>query len=277
MTTKLPFAELHAFCDGDAPHTGNPAAVVALEDELDDETLAGIARSNNLSETAYLLADGADHWRLRWFTPGAEVDFCGHATLAAGAWLLGNGSVAGDVASFSTRSGPMSVTRTATPGLYAMDFPAIAVKRLENRPDGIDGLGVGAVEVFELVRAEPWPWYLAVFDSARTVAALSPDFRRLKESGALWSATAAGGTGSDFVSRLFAPAIGIDEDPVTGSAHCALAPFWAERLGKDVLSARQTGPRPGHLIVKAGSAAPADGRVGLEGRARLFVEGRLYL
>ncbi|AZU02893.1 phenazine biosynthesis protein [Glycocaulis alkaliphilus] len=110
--TSLPFAELHAFCDGDAPHTGNPAAVVLLEGELDDETLAGIARSNNLSETAYLLADGEDHWQLRWFTPGAEVDFCGHATLAAGAWLLGNGRTAGDIARFSTRSGPMSVARS---------------------------------------------------------------------------------------------------------------------------------------------------------------------
>ncbi|MGY6662108.1 MAG: PhzF family phenazine biosynthesis protein [Glycocaulis sp.] len=275
--TSLPFAELHAFCDGDVPHTGNPAAVVLLAGELDDETLAGIARSNNLSETAYLLADGEDHWRLRWFTPGAEVDFCGHATLAAGAWLLGNGRTAGDIARFSTRSGPMSVARTATPGLYAMDFPAIPVKRLESPPEGIKGLGAEPAEVFELVRAEPWPWYMVVYDSAEAVNALEPDQRVLKDSGALWTVTAPGGDGTDFVSRLFAPAIGIDEDPVTGSAHCALAPFWAERLGKDLLNARQTGPRPGHLVVKAGRASPGTGRVGLEGRARLFVEGQLYL
>lgn len=275
--TSLSFAELHAFCDGDAPHTGNPAAVVLLEGELDDETLAGIARSNNLSETAYLRADGEDHWRLRWFTPGAEVDFCGHATLAAGAWLLGNGRSAGDVARFSTRSGLMSVARTATPGLYAMDFPAIAVKRVENAPEGIDGLGAKAAEVFELVRAEPWPWYMVVYDSADAVRTLEPDQRVLKDSGALWSVTAPGGDGTDFVSRLFAPAIGIDEDPVTGSAHCALGPFWAERLDKDVLNARQNGPRPGHLVVKARRAAPGTGRVALEGRARLFVEGQLHL
>ncbi|WP_439632801.1 PhzF family phenazine biosynthesis protein [Glycocaulis sp.] len=275
--TSLPFAELHAFCDGDAPHTGNPAAVVLLEGELDDETLAGIARSNNLSETAYLLADGEDHWQLRWFTPGAEVDFCGHATLAAGAWLLGNGGTAGDIARFSTRSGPMSVARTGEPGVYAMDFPAIAVKRLEGSPEGIKGLGAEPAEVFELVRAEPWPWYMVVYDSAEAVNALEPDQRVLKDSGALWTVTAPGGDGTDFVSRLFAPAIGIDEDPVTGSAHCALAPFWAERLGKDLLNARQIGPRPGHLVVKAGRASPGTGRVGLEGRARLFVEGQLYL
>lgn len=275
--TGLPFAELHAFCDGDAPHTGNPAAVVLLDEALDDAALAGIARSNNLSETAYLLAEGEDRWRLRWFTPGAEVDFCGHATLASGAWLLGNGRVKGDIARFSTRSGPMSVARTDAPGRYAMDFPAIAVKRLDTFPGGIAGLGGDEpLEVFELVRAEPWPWYMVVYEQAQSVNALQPDMRALKESGALWSVTAPGGAGSDFVSRLFAPAIGIDEDPVTGSAHCALGPFWAGRLGRDVLTARQTGPRPGALQVKAGEAAPAKGRVGLEGRARPFVEGRIF-
>ncbi|MFN7177044.1 MAG: PhzF family phenazine biosynthesis protein [Thermaurantiacus sp.] len=276
--TALPFAELHAFCDGDAPHTGNPAAVVLLETPLADADLAGIARSNNLSETAYLLAEGEDHWRLRWFTPGAEVDFCGHATLAAGAWLLGSGRVQGDMARFSTRSGAMSVARTAQPGVYAMDFPAISVKRLEAFPDATPALGGPApLEVFELVRAEPWPWYMVVYDSAQTLAALAPGMARLKESGALWTVTAPGGEGSDFVSRLFAPPIGIDEDPVTGSAHCALGPFWAERLGREVLTARQTGPRPGALQVRTGSAAPGAGRVGLEGRARPFVEGVLHL
>lgn len=276
--TALPFAELHAFCDGDAPHTGNPAAVVLLENPLDDADLAGIARSNNLSETAYLLAEGADHWRLRWFTPGAEVDFCGHATLAAGAWLLASGRVHGDIARFSTRSGAMSVARTGEPGICAMDFPAISVKRLAVFPDAVASLGgPAALEVFELVRAEPWPWYMVVWDSAQTVNALQPDMRALKESGALWTVTAPGGEGSDFVSRLFAPAIGIDEDPVTGSAHCALGPFWAERLGRDVLTARQTGPRPGTVAVRTGAAAPAPGRVGLEGRARLFVEGVIHL
>ncbi|KPP82256.1 MAG: putative isomerase yddE, PhzC-PhzF family [Oceanicaulis sp. HLUCCA04] len=276
--TTLPFAELHAFCDGDAPHTGNPAAVVLLDEPLDDETLAGIARSNNLSETAYLLAEAEDHWSLRWFTPGAEVDFCGHATLASGAWLLDHGRVKGDAARFSTRSGPMSVARTGTPGRYAMDFPAIDVKRLDAFPGGIAGLGgASPAEVYELVRAEPWPWYMVVYEAAQSVTALQPDMRILKESGALWSVTAPGGEGSDFVSRLFAPAIGIDEDPVTGSAHCALGPFWAGRLGRDVLAARQTGPRPGEIHVRAGRAAPAKGRVGLEGRARPFVEGRITL
>lgn len=276
--TTLPFAELHAFCDGAAPHTGNPAAVVLLDAPLDDSALAGIARSNNLSETAYLLAEGEDHWQLRWFTPGAEVDFCGHATLASGAWLLASGRVNGATARFSTRSGPMSVARNQTPGLYGMDFPAIAVKRLDDSPEGLAGLGGPAPrEVFELVRAEPWPWYMVVYDSAEAVAALSPDMRRLKDSGALWSVTAAGGEGTDFVSRLFAPAIGIDEDPVTGSAHCALGPFWAERLGKDEMAARQNGPRPGEVFVRLGAAGPGEGRVGLEGRARLFVEGVLHL
>lgn len=275
--TALPFAELHAFCDGDAPHTGNPAAVVLLERELDDAILAGIARSNNLSETAYLLPEAEDRWSLRWFTPGVEVDFCGHATLAAGAWLLAGGHVTGGTARFSTRSGPMAVARTAQADVYAMDFPAIDVRRLPDLPEGWDGLGARPAEVWELVRAEPWPWYLAVYDSAGEVNGLQPDQRRLKESGALWSVTAPGGEGSDFVSRLFAPAIGIDEDPVTGSAHCALGPFWAERLGRDVMTARQTGPRPGTVRVRAGQAAPAKGRVGLEGRARPFVDGQLFL
>lgn len=275
---SLPFAELHAFCDGDVPHTGNPAGVVLMDAPLDGATLAGIARSNNLSETAYLLADGEDHWQLRWFTPGAEVDFCGHATLAAGAWLLGTGRTAGDAARFYTRSGPMSVTRTGVPGVYAMDFPAIAVTRLDALPDALAALGGPApAGIWQLVRAEPWPWYMVVYDSAEAVSALEPDMRALKESGALWTVTAPGGEGSDFVSRLFAPAIGIDEDPVTGSAHCALGPFWAERLGRDVLTARQTGPRPGTVGVRTGVAAPRAGRVGLEGRARPFVEGVVYL
>jgi len=179
---------------------------------------------------------------------------------------------------FSTRSGPMSVARTGTPGRYAMDFPAIDVKRLDAFPGGIAGLGgASPAEVYELVRAEPWPWYMVVYEAAQSVTALQPDMRILKESGALWSVTAPGGEGSDFVSRLFAPAIGIDEDPVTGSAHCALGPFWAGRLGRDVLAARQTGPRPGEIHVRAGRAAPAKGRVGLEGRARPFVEGRITL
>ncbi|MGP1274012.1 MAG: PhzF family phenazine biosynthesis protein [Caulobacterales bacterium] len=275
--TSLPFAELHAFCDGDAPHTGNPAAVVLLDHMLGDDALVGIARSNNLSETAYLLPEKEDHWSLRWFTPGAEVDFCGHATLAAGAWLLSGDHVKGQAAHFSTRSGPMSVARTGEPGLYAMDFPAIALKAPGQHPAELVALGGDPVEVWELDRAEPWPWYLVVYKTAGAVNALQPDLARLKASNALWSVTAPGGEGSDFVSRLFAPSIGIDEDPVTGSAHCALGPFWAERLGREVLTARQTGPRPGAVQLRTGSSAPAKGRVGLEGRARPFIEGRLFL
>lgn len=273
MVAGLPFAELHAFPDGDAPHSGNPAAVVLLDSPLDDAMLAGLARSNNLSETAYLLAGAeADAWHLRWFTPGNEVDLCGHATLASAVWLFEEGHVAGDAARFDTRSGRLIVTRAGT-HRYAMDFPVIGYERAAPAPGIAEAMGAGApLEAYEIEPIHGARYQMFVYESESVIAGLAPDFRALEERGVNIVATAKGDS-ADFVSRFFCPAAGITEDPVTGSAHCTLAPYWADALGRKRLTARQIGPRPGALEVELREG----GRVALFGTARRFIDGRIFV
>ncbi|MGJ3230173.1 MAG: PhzF family phenazine biosynthesis protein [Oceanicaulis sp.] len=270
--TTLAYSELHAFPDGDRPHSGNPAGVCPLDAFLDDRDLLGIAQSNNLSETAYLVpAAEQDAWSLRWFTPGCEVDLCGHATLAAGAYLFEEGRVAGDVARFDTRSGRLEVRREAA-GRYAVNFPAVPARPGEAAPGVIDALGAAAEAVFEIDPIHGSRYQMLVFAGEAEVAALQPDYSALKRTGVNVLATTRGAD-SDVASRFFCPGAGIDEDPVTGSAHCTLAPFWAERLGRTELSARQIGPRPGALTMRA----EPDGRVTLIGTARRFLDGVIRL
>jgi PhzF family phenazine biosynthesis protein len=265
---EIPYAERHAFPDGDTPHTGNPAGVARLAKALPDADLLGIAQSNNLSETAFLLAkDQADLWDLRWFTPEYEVDLCGHATLAAAAVLFDAGQVKGGEAAFDTRSGRLTVTKLDD-GRLAMDFPEVAYRPGQADERALAALGAKPVEAFEIDPIHGSRYQMLVFTNEAEIARLQPDFGEIKRSGVNLIATAKGDS-ADFVSRFFAPVAGVDEDPVTGSAHCTLGPFWADRLGQSRLTARQIGPRPGALDVEA----TGGGRVRLIGAAKPYLDG----
>jgi predicted PhzF superfamily epimerase YddE/YHI9 len=243
---------------------GNPAAVVRLPAWPADALLQAIAEENNLSETAFFVPD-ADGFQLRWFTPTTEIDLCGHATLAAAHVLFEHLGHAGPVVAFTTRSGPLAVRREGE-GLV-MDFPASPPRPCLAPPGLGDALGRVPVEVLQ---AED---YIAVFDTETEVRAITPDMDRLRGLGLRGVAVTAPGSDVDFVSRFFAPKYGIPEDPVTGSAHCELAPYWATRLGKRSLVARQVSRRGGE--VRCG--LEESGRVLLEGRAVTFLEGRIVV
>lgn len=269
------YFEVHAFCDGDRPFTGNPAGVCLLKRDLPDEILLGIAKNNNLSETAYLKAiEGReDAWGLRWFTPGHEVDLCGHATLGAAATLFHTRQVVGDVAHFETRSGLLKVRQTA-PGRYQMDFPVVRFEPGVAREGVVAAMGAGEPRaVFEVEPIHGAPYQMLVYEDEGVIANLNIDHGALAKAGVNVVATAKGDS-VDFVSRFFAPAVGlVEEDPVTGSAHCTLAPYWAEQLGKTDLSARQIGPRPGAVTV----STEAKDRVHLSGAAKVYLEGRIVI
>jgi predicted PhzF superfamily epimerase YddE/YHI9 len=242
---------------------GNPAAVVPLDAPLPDATLQAIATENNLSETAFLLAQGM-RFNLRWFTPTREVDLCGHATLAT-AWVLFEklGYREAEIV-FDTRSGPLTVTRDG--GWLWMDFPADPAAPI-TCPDALrEGLGRPPMEVHAAAD------YLAVFESEEAVRALRPDFRALAKLDRRGVIATAPGRKADFVSRFFAPNYGIDEDPVCGSAHCTLAPFWSERLGKKELFAHQVSRRGGVVRCESRGA-----RVRLGGQAVLYLAGEFAL
>ncbi len=217
---------------------GNPAAVVLLEAWLPDAVLAAIAAENNLSETAFVIArDGV--CPLRWFTPTIEVDLCGHATLAAAFVLLRERYPTRERIAFVTRSGELTVSR-APEGL-AMDFPARPAEPVPIEEALVAALGARPREV---LRARD---LLAVFDSEAEVRALRPDIARVAALDTYAVIASAPGDEVDFVSRFFAPRAGIAEDPVTGSAHCTLTPYWAARLGRPALHARQISARGGEL------------------------------
>lgn len=274
MTLEFPYAELHAFTDGDTPHTGNPAGVMLLHRDLPDTDLQGIAKSNNLSETAYLKHLDEDLWNLRWFTPGLEVDLCGHATLASAAWLFFSGHVVGATARFETRSGRLTVKRTED-GRFEMDFPEVGFELAQTAAPGvIEALRLTSVEaVYEVERIHGARYQMLVCGSESELANMAPDLGALGETGVNVVVTAKGET-ADFVSRFLCPAVGLtEEDPVTGSAHCTLAPYWFEQLGKTELTARQIGPRPGALKVHAGT----QGRVLISGTAKRYLDGVIRL
>lgn len=242
---------------------GNPAAVVLLEDQLADETLQAIAAENNLSETAFVHRCG-EQWALRWFTPAVEVDLCGHATLATAYVLFREGLNERESLSFQTASGELVVRREED--RLCMDFPSRPPEPIAP-PSGLAAaLGCAPVETHQSRDL------LALFDREEQVAALTPDFVALTEVAPFAVIATAPGQEVDFVSRFFAPRVGIPEDPVTGSAHCTLTPFWAGRLGKSVLRARQISSRQGELTCRL-----AQDRVELIGQAVLFLEGEIAL
>jgi len=262
--TEIPVYQIDAFAS--RPFTGNPAAVCPLDAWLPEETLQAIAAENNLSETAFFVRSGA-RFELRWFTPEVEVDLCGHATLAAGFVVLDKLDPARDEARFETKSGEL-VVRREEDGAFSIDLPARAPKDAEVTRALADALGAapeGAVRARDLV---------AIYASADVVRALKPDMAKIAALDTFAVAVTAPGTGRDadvdFVSRFFAPAKGVPEDPVTGSMHCTLVPYWAEKLGKERLRARQVSRRGGEL-----GCTLAGNRVRLSGRAALVLEGRM--
>ena len=263
--TELTFAQIDAFAD--RPFAGNPAAVMPLDDWLDDPVLQAIAAENNLAETAFLVRDanGAADYELRWFTPTVEIALCGHATLASGHWLLSN-DPARDRVTFSTRrAGGLSVERDGAG--YAMALPAYPPSPAD-MPELLTALGVARGEVLR----HPAGYDLVVLDHADAVRALRPDFRALAAIGDTLNIVTAPGTETDVVSRVFAPATGIDEDPVTGSAHCVLAPYWATRLGQSRFTAFQASTRGGHVDCEV-----AGDRTILRGQCVTVIEGRFRL
>jgi len=261
---RLPLYQVDAFA-GDL-FGGNPAAVCPLERWLPQATMQAIAAENNLSETAFFVREG-DGYALRWFTPTVEVDLCGHATLAAGLIVMRFLEPKLNIVSFRTlKAGTLSVMRKAD--MLAMDFPARPAAPTEAPAGLLKALG-GTPR--EILRARD---YLVVYDTAADIAALKPDFATLAGVKDCWAAivTAPGEDGVDFVSRFFAPAQGVPEDPATGSSHCTLTPYWAERLGKTTLEARQLSRRGGSLRCTLNGA-----RVTIAGSAVLYLEGQISL
>ena len=259
---EIPIYQVDAFTS--ERFRGNPAAVCPLTSWLPDELLQNIAAENNLSETAYFVPNG-EGFELRWFTPACEVELCGHATLASAYVLFEELGFAGDVLRFRTRyRGEVSVTRRGK--LLTLDFPANPALPVARNPELDAALGAQPTELLQTADT-----YLAVYDDRAAVAALTPDMARLAASTSYFIASAPGEE-EDFVSRFFAPNVGIPEDPVTGSAHCILVPYWARRLGKDRLLARQISRRGGelHCTLKGD-------RLDIAGRAVLYLRGTIWV
>lgn len=242
---------------------GNPAAVVPLDAWPDDGVLQAIAEENNLSETAFFVPSSSG-FHLRWFTPVAEVNLCGHATLATAHVLFEILGYRQPVIAFETRGGELFVERQGS--LLVMDFPALLPKPCATLDLLVESLGCQPVETLAAVN------YVCAFESEARVRAIAPDFeklRRLEPQGVIVTAP---GQDRDFVSRYFAPKFGIPEDPVTGSAHCELTPYWAARLGKNRLSARQVSKRGGDVLCEL-----QRDRVKLAGRAVTFMEAEIEI
>ena len=263
---KIPVYHVDAFAS--RPFEGNPAAICPLESWLPDATLQAIASEHNLSETAYYVPrDG--HYELRWFTPKVEVDLCGHATVASAHVIFDQRrEVAENRLTFKSKSGDLGVDRILENGtvLYALDFPSRPPQPVAASPALEQALGAVPQQV---LKARD---YLCVFESEDAMLALKPDMAKLAALECFAVIVTAPGMDCDFVSRFFAPAKGVDEDPVTGSAHCTLIPYWAERLRKTKLFARQRSRRGGELWCEH-----RGDRVSIAGRAVKFSEGTIEL
>jgi len=259
---ELPIYQVDAFAS--RVFAGNPAAVCPLDDWLSDATMQAIASENNLSETAFFVRTGPANFDLRWFTPAIEIDLCGHATLGSAFVIASYLEPALTEICFQSRSGPLTVTRDGE--VFIMDFPVRRPQRMADDPQVAAALGTAPTEV----------WcdknIMAVFATQAEVADLAPDMAAVAalESGGVIAT--ASGEDCDFVSRYFAPKAGIPEDPVTGSAHCELTPYWAECLGRAKLNAKQISTRGGELMVEL-----HDERVLISGRVVPYMEGRIIV
>lgn len=262
----LSMYHVNAFTD--QPFAGNPAAVCPLAEWPDDKFLRAVAAENNLSETAYFVPE-EDGFHLRWFTPVCEVNLCGHATLASAFVLINVLGEQREAIRFYTRSGILSVRREE--GFLLMDFPALRTWKCEIPPkELLQGLGIVNSAKISVVQLKDN--FFGVFEDEETVRQLQPDLRLLEKLHPAGVAITARGSDCDFVSRYFAPSYGIPEDPVTGSTHCSLAPYWAEQLGKTTLHARQVSERGGELWCEV-----AGDRVILKGKAVLTLKGSLQI
>jgi len=257
---KFPYFEVDAFAS--KLFRGNPAGICPLEKWLDDALMQNIAAENNLSETAFFVPRGEDY-DLRWFTPTTEVDLCGHATLAAAFIVFSELGFRDDAVRFHSRSGPLTVFRSGD--LLTLDFPSRPPKPCQTLEALTHGLGKKPVEI---LKARD---YFALFADAEDIRSLQPDFGVLGTLDEKVIVTAPG-KDCDFVSRFFAPTAGVNEDPVTGSAHCTLIPYWSQRLGKKKLFARQLSKRGGELFCE-----DAGERVKIGGKAVLYSRGEIEL
>jgi PhzF family phenazine biosynthesis protein len=258
---KIPLYKVDAFTN--ELFGGNPAAVCPLDKWLDTELMQAIAAENNLSETAFFVEE-KDGYSLRWFTPVTEVDLCGHATLASAYVLMNHLDPARRSVKFHTRSGELTVTRHGD--LFSLDFPARPPAPCDVPELLIEALGARPQEVWAARD------YMAVYESEDQVRDLEPDMEKLCGIDKFAVIVTAPGQEVDFVSRFFAPAKGVSEDPVTGSAHCTLIPYWSDCLGKQELIARQLSARGGELICQDNGD-----RVKISGHAVLFASGMIHL
>jgi len=264
---ELPLYQVDAFAVD--VFSGNPAAIVPLQDWLPDHTMQAVAMENNVAETAFFVAGDGDY-QLRWFTPTVEVDLCGHATLASAHVLFEHLGFSENEIVFQTRGGELRVSKAQ--GRLTLDFPAVELTSVPVEANICNALG-GAAQAVEAVVARNNPHALVyVFSNESEVADLNPNAAQLLASSPHSVIATARGSQCDFVSRFFGPHVGIDEDPVTGSAHCSLVPYWAAKLDKALLQARQISPRGGDLACEL-----RNGRVFMTGSAVTFMQGVIYL
>ena len=242
---------------------GNPAAICPLDSWLSDEQMQTIAQENNLSETAFFVKNGSSY-DLRWFTPAIEVDLCGHATLATAHTLFEHLGYDQPILTFQTKSGKLTVEKRNDK--LVMNFPNQKPQPTETPANLIEGLGKKPLEVLRSVD------YFVVYENEAEVASLNPNFFLLNEVDTRGIIATAPGDEVDFVSRFFGPRAGINEDPVTGSAHCALTPYWAEKLGKNELTAKQISERVGDLLCTL-----KGDRVELAGNAVTYMKGSIWV
>ena len=257
---KVPFYQVDAFTD--RLFGGNPAGVCPLDQWLPDETMQKIAMENNVSETAFFVKKG-EGFHIRWFTPKVEVNLCGHATLASAHVIFNYLGYPGELISFESKSGQLNVTKEDD--LLILDFPSNIPQRTSLPNDFVQALNITPVQCF---RGKDD--YLLLYKSQQEIEALMPDFKKLEKVDARAVIVTAPGNKADFVSRFFAPRVGVDEDPVTGSAHTVLIPFWAEKLGKKEMNALQLSRRGGILYCRL-----KGGRVDIGGRAVTFMKGEI--
>jgi PhzF family phenazine biosynthesis protein len=259
---QVPFYQVDAFTD--RLFGGNPAGVCPLEQWLPDETMQKIAMENNLSETAFFVKKG-EGFHIRWFTPKVEVNLCGHATLASAHVIFHDLGFSGEKISFESRSGLLNVTREGD--LLILDFPGNKPQRTALPDDFVQSLNITPLQCYRGKED-----YLLLYKSQKEIEELIPDFRRLEKTDARAVIVTAPGDKVDFVSRFFAPRVGVDEDPVTGSAHTVLIPFWAEKLGKTEMNARQLSRRGGIIFCRLNGD-----RVDIGGRAVTYLKGQIHL
>lgn len=263
--SKLVIYKVDAFAD--KLFTGNPAAVCVLDEWLSEELMQNIAAENNLSETAFVVAQEMGY-QIRWFTPTVEVDLCGHATLASAHVLFDYGYTPEGtklIEFHSPRSGRLKVFKAE--GKLFLDFPADVLEKVEVPKEIEAGIGIMPIEVYKGKTD-----YVAILESEQLIRAIQPVFSEIAKLSARGLIVTAAGDKTDFVSRFFAPQAGVPEDPVTGSAHTSLTPLWSKKLGKKEMTAAQLSKRGGFLkCIEKGE------RVHIGGQAKLFLKGEIYL